>query len=66
MTDADQVCRLITTILIVRLCTGESMSGDAYAMAYPELSGLKGMKKKIKNINMVKNKKNKKTKGLRK
>ena len=37
--EAEQMCRLFATTLVVRIITGKPMSDDAYAMAYPELSG---------------------------
>ena len=37
--EAEQICRLFATTILVRLMTGQPMSDDAYAIAYPELSG---------------------------
>ena len=37
--EAEQICRLFATTILVRLITGQPMSDDAYAIAYPELSG---------------------------
>ena len=39
LVEAEQMCRLFATTLVVRIITGKPMSDDAYAMAYPELSG---------------------------
>ena len=37
--EAEQICRLFATTVVVRLMTGQPISDDAYAVAYPELSG---------------------------
>ena len=52
--EAEQMCRLFATTVVVRIMSGQPISDDAYAMAYPELSGFDwsamdtGMKKKAK------------------
>jgi len=52
--EAEQICRLFATTVVVRIMTGQPITDDAYAMAYPELSGFDwsamdtGMKKKAK------------------
>ena len=52
--EAEQICRLFATTVVVRIMSGQPISDDAYAMAYPELSGFDwsamdtGMKNKAK------------------
>ena len=52
--EAEQICRFFATTVVVRIMSGEPITDDAYAMAYPELSGFDwsamdtGMKKKAK------------------
>ena len=40
--EAEQICRIFATTVVVRIMSGEQITDDAYAMAYPELSGFGG------------------------
>tara|TARA_B100000902_G_C27043925_1_gene780735 strand:- start:435 stop:845 length:411 start_codon:yes stop_codon:yes gene_type:complete len=59
LVEAEQICRLFATTVVVRLITGKQMSDDAYAMAYPELSGFDWS---VMNTGAIKKKSKKKTK----